>query len=67
MNDLSFGKIHRAKGFFKENDTWYQFNATKEDFELTEMPVGQEVFIIIGENLNEQLIKEQLIKEQLTK
>lgn len=62
MNGLSFGKIHRAKGFFKENDTWYQFNATKEDFELTEMPVGQEVFIVIGENLNEQLIKEQLTK-----
>jgi len=58
MSDSSFGQIMRAKGFFKENDKWFQFNATKANFELTEMPVGQEVFIIIGEDINSDKIKE---------
>jgi G3E family GTPase len=58
MSDPAFGKIFRAKGFFKEDDQWYQFNATKEDFEFTQMPVGQQVFIIIGEEINEAKVKE---------
>ncbi len=60
MSDDSFGNIHRAKGFFLDDKTWYQFNATKEDFELNTMPVGQEVFIVIGENLNQDKIKEYM-------
>lgn len=58
MTDPSFGKIFRAKGFFKENDIWYQFNVTKNNFELQETPVGQEVFIVIGEEIVEGKIKE---------
>lgn len=57
MSAPAYGKIFRAKGFFKEDDIWYQFNATKEDFELTQMPVGQQVFIIIGEDINENNVK----------
>ena len=57
MTDTSYGKILRAKGFFKEDDVWYQFNATTQEFELTEMAVGQEVFIVIGEDLNDKKIK----------
>lgn len=58
MNDKTYGKILRAKGFFNENDTWYQFNATSNEFEINEMPVGQQVFIIIGEEINESKVKE---------
>lgn len=58
MTDSSFGEILRAKGFFNEDGTWYQFNVTKNEFELTPMPVGQQVFIVIGENLNESKIRE---------
>ncbi len=57
MSDPSFGQIYRAKGFFMENDIWYQFNVTRNDFELTEMPVGQQVFIVIGEDINQDKIK----------
>jgi len=57
MTTEDYGKILRAKGFFKEGDTWYQFNATSKEFELTEMPVGQEVFIVIGEDLDSDKIK----------
>lgn len=60
MSDDSFGNIHRAKGFFLDDGIWYQFNATKEDFELNTMPVGQEVFIVIGEDLNQDKIKEYM-------
>ena len=60
MTEERFGKVLRAKGFFKDNDTWYQFNATKNDFDLTEMPVGQEVFIVIGEELNQEAIQAHL-------
>lgn len=58
MSDSSYGTIMRAKGFFQENNQWYQFNATKSEFDLSEMPVGQEVFIVIGEDLNADKIKE---------
>ena len=58
MNDETYGKILRAKGFFNENYTWYQFNATSNEFEINEMPVGQQVFIIIGEEINESKVKE---------
>ena len=58
MNDDVYGKILRAKGFFNENGTWYQFNATHNEFELNISPVGQQVFIIIGEEINESKVKE---------
>ena len=57
MSDPTCGKILRAKGFFKDQDIWYQFNATRADFELTPMAVGQEVFIVIGEELNQAAIQ----------
>ena len=62
ITDSTFGDVLRAKGFFKEQDSWYQFNATRNEFELTEMPVGQEVFIVIGENLSEAKIKEFMLQ-----
>lgn len=58
MNDDVYGKILRAKGFFNENGAWYQFNATHNEFELNISPVGQQVFIIIGEEINESKVKE---------
>ena len=57
MTDETYGKILRAKGFFREANHWYQFNATPQEFELTQMPVGQDVFIVIGENLDADRIQ----------
>lgn len=50
------GNIFRIKGFFK-NDKWYQLNATKSKITIEEINLGQEIIIIIGENLNEEKIK----------
>lgn len=48
-----YGEIHRIKGFFKDEEgKWYQLNSTKKDNLIDTMPVGQEVIIIIGSNLN---------------
>ena len=57
MSNSEFGKILRVKGFFQEDNQWYQINATKNDIEISQIPVGQEVFIVIGENINEPNIK----------
>ena len=52
-----YGKIYRIKGFLKEGDTWYQVNATQKEVDIEEIPVGQEVLIIIGEAPEEEKIK----------
>lgn len=57
MSDQSYGKVFRVKGFFMENGKWYQVNATKKEMELTKIPVGQQVFIVIGEQLEESKIR----------
>ena len=57
FNNTTYGNIFRIKGFFKENDIWYQVNATPNETKINTIPVGQEVFIVIGENLDESKIK----------
>ncbi|MBR3645933.1 MAG: GTPase (G3E family) [Lachnospiraceae bacterium] len=55
--DDSFGNVFRIKGFFEENNQWHQVNATKEEVLISDIPVGQEVMIVIGEGLNEDKIR----------
>lgn len=57
MNSDEFGNVVRLKGFFKDNDQWYQINATKNDLDISPIKVGQEVFIVIGENLVKESIQ----------
>ncbi|MCR5273261.1 MAG: GTP-binding protein [Lachnospiraceae bacterium] len=57
MQDDSYGNVFRVKGFFCESDKWYQVNATKNELHIDTIPVGQEVVIVIGENLNEEKIE----------
>ena len=52
------GKVVRLKGFFLEDGQWYRVNATRRETELEPMPVGQQVLIVIGENLKEEKIRE---------
>lgn len=51
FEDEKFGKVFRIKGFFRENDAWYQVNATSNETVIEEIPDGQQVLIVIGENL----------------
>lgn len=57
FGDKRYGDILRIKGFIKE-DSWYKINLTKENKDINQTSNGQEVFIIIGNNLNKEMIKE---------
>ena len=51
------GRIFRVKGFFQIENRWMELNATAEALRLKPIREGQEVFIVIGEHLNEKAIK----------
>ena len=54
--DKKCGNIIRIKGFFKENDKWYEVNAIKKKTSINEIWEGQDVIIVIGENLNADIV-----------
>lgn len=57
FKDSSCGKIFRMKGFMKSSQGgWVELNATKENISLCPAKEGQEVFIIIGEDLVQEKI-----------
>ena len=60
MNDSKFGDVFRLKGFYQENDTWYQVNATRRDIDIKPLNLGQQVIIVIGENLNKEEIEKEM-------
>lgn len=51
-----YGNVIRLKGFYLENNSWYLFNATKVDANISKIEDGQDVIIIIGSSLNVELI-----------
>jgi G3E family GTPase len=53
-----YGNIIRIKGFFKAEDKWYLMNLTKDTYDIDEISAGQDVIILIGENLKEEEIKD---------
>ncbi len=56
-----YGKVFRVKGYVKKKDgNWLQINATKEHIHMDVAKRGQEVLIVIGENLNEGCIRDCL-------
>ena len=55
----SFGHVHRIKGFIKTpTDEWLQVNATVTEFNLFRVEQGQEVVIVVGEDLAWEKIDE---------
>ena len=65
LEDPECGKVFRIKGFVKvqEDDPegkWLELNATRKEFSLKTISVGQEVVIVIGEEMKEEKIKEYL-------
>ncbi|MCR5736932.1 MAG: GTP-binding protein [Eubacterium sp.] len=56
MNDSNAGNIFRIKGFLKTGEEWLEVNATKTEISLQKSAVGQEVFIVIGEQLDKEYI-----------
>ena len=69
LSDPACGHIIRIKGFLADGKGgWLELNATREQFEMKPVEKGQEVLIVIGENLEEQVIGERfapyIVQEQ---
>ena len=62
FNNKEYGNIVRIKGFIYENNRWNKVNLTDKINEIKPIENGQKVIIIIGENLNKELINEQIKK-----
>ena len=61
MKDPACGTVFRVKGFVKDAEgNWMQLNATGHEVSMQPIPEGQEVVIVIGENLKEERIREYL-------
>ena len=58
--DPACGKIFRVKGFLPTENGWLELNATREQFTFCPIGEGQEVLIVIGENLAPQVIADRL-------
>ena len=61
FEDKTVGNVIRVKGFVKTSDNpdhenWYEINANNEGIKTDEINKGQDVLIIIGENLNKDKI-----------
>ena len=52
-----FGNVIRIKGFIKEGDEYYFINMTKDNIEVDHIDKGQDILIVIGEELKEENIK----------
>lgn len=64
LQDAACGKVFRIKGFVPaEEGKWYEINATKDNMECNPVEKGQEVIIVIGEELVEESIEKALKKE----
>lgn len=54
FRDPDVGHVIRIKGFVNEDGQWYEVNATKDDIHVEAINDGQEVIIVIGEQLDEE-------------
>ncbi len=64
FTNKNYGDVFRIKGFFMENNTWYQVNATSKESLISPIPDGQQVLIVIGEDLSEGSIKELISQDK---
>ncbi len=53
MKDATCGQVFRVKGFLRTEKGWLEVNATAEQIRMEPIGQGQEVLIVIGENLDE--------------
>lgn len=52
-----YGNVLRIKGFLQQqDDSWVEVNATRDGNRIAPIEKGQKVIIVIGENLNEEMI-----------
>ena len=57
MHSENCGKVFRVKGFVRQDGGWLEVNATRSDTAMQPVDNGQDIIIVIGENLNEENIR----------
>lgn len=63
MGDTSCGNVFRIKGFMMvEEGNWIELNATSGNIEIKPIKNGQEVLIVIGEDLVEKVIDSYILE-----
>lgn len=50
------GQVLRVKGFWQQDGQWMELNATSRSMTVGPVPAGQQVLIVIGENLSRDVI-----------
>lgn len=60
FSNKKYGTVLRIKGFINEDGVWSEINATASEMRDEIIPDGQDVIIVIGENLNEKAISDFL-------
>ena len=56
FKDQDCGHVMRVKGFYQKEKHWYEINMTQENTSIQEINQGQDVIIVIGEELNKNKI-----------
>lgn len=56
FKDQDCGHVMRVKGFYQKEEKWYEINMAQESTTIQEINQGQDVIIVIGEDLNKALI-----------
>lgn len=63
LKDKECGRVFRIKGFLKDADgSWLECNITHDQMSVEPITNGQEVIIVIGEQLNQEKIDQYLKK-----
>lgn len=62
FKDQNCGNVFRIKGFIND-DNWLELNATRHEITINSIRQGQEIIIVIGENLNHDLIEKYLLNK----
>ena len=62
FGDPECGQVFRIKGFLKDENVWQELNATVHELTMHPLEAGQDVLIVIGEQMNEEKIRGYLKK-----
>ena len=62
FGDPECGQVFRIKGFLKDGNVWQELNATAHELTMHPLEAGQDVLIVIGEQMNEEKIRGYLKK-----
>lgn len=57
LKDPVCGRVSRIKGFIREEESWLELNATHREITVGSVSAGQEVIIVIGEEMNREQIQ----------